>query len=430
MDFPQSALGAAVTAFAVSETKIWARTMNSLLVSSDDGQTWSTIQIKPTIPLPGLGTVTVQLPTTGGNGNDVVSLAAFDSSAYVVFAPPDASGKNRTGNGSPVLIYDVSTNSWQAQLTNDNDGRGLGGRRFVKSHVLNCPGLRPVIGEGLRLFYGSAQGIQQALEVNADGTIQWDSVVLTDFAENPNPQYHIHSDIWDYHIGLEYCPPKEVAAWIACDGGVYKAVLPSPGIFERPNPQFNGLISEMKFVTYNSGLQTHNISSMVVIPKAGSPPLVAYSTHDNDGWWRKPDGTWHREEVLGDADFLYGDAENPDKAIVSRGLGQEQKPGHKDSSCVIGFGDDQSPSIFEISRVARQMEIIQTMNTETGPFPKLDAVILATIPLRDSQGNPLPTGASPAIPSGSNIALLRNTHFSDNPRRSRISVQGLDGGRC
>lgn len=208
--YPDSALGGPVRALAVSESKVWARTDSSLLFSVDDGQTWTKKALPTSLNLPGFPGVVPLYDNTAekGNGNDRSSLAAFDDVAYLIMQITDAAGKVVTSR-CPLLVFDVSSGTFKAQFTNDNDGRGLGGTRFLRAYTLNCRNLSAAIGDGRQLFYGSGQGLQQALSENTDRTVNFDQPVSTDYAGNPNPVSHIHADLWAFHISPGYCPPED-----------------------------------------------------------------------------------------------------------------------------------------------------------------------------------------------------------------------------
>lgn len=423
-EFPGTGLAGPITAFAVSETKVWARTANNLLVSTDDGATWATIAIPATINLPGFGIVNVNL-TTNFNQNDVQSLAAFDAFAYVLFAPQDGAGNNPTGNKSCLLIFNVAGNNWIAQTTNDNDGRGLGGRRFIKSYVLKCPGTNRTIGDGLRLYYGAGQGIQEAASLNADLTINWSNPVYTDFAGNPNPGKHIHSDLWDFHLGNDYCPPKEITAWVACDGGVFKSVVPGAGVFTRNNPQFNGYIESLDWVTHNEGFSTHNIHGLNVFPApfgSADNALLMYVTQDNDAWWRTNDGNWNCKPRCGDVNWCAGDALYRKNALIVRTYDGGTFCAGGPCSVLVSM-DGNLPGGSDLDQFVMSkdgslegptgFQVIQTPGYEDLP-DSLDAVMLVNLPLQDDSGNSIPDPPGGTL-NGARQVLLRNKKFSDDP---------------
>ncbi len=423
-DWPATAKGhGEVTALAMSETKAWAlgmdRTVNpskaTLLISSDDGRTWTAVPVPSTIDLPGFPTSPVIVDNTAGkgNGNDFTSVGAFDDVAYLVFGPYPPGAAPATTR-CPLLIYRPGAQPpWRAEFTNDNDGRGLGGRRFVKSYLLNnCPGYASTLGQTRQLIYCSGQGLQQAVGTNPNGTIQWGPLVTTDFAGNPNPIWHLHADIWDFHLALDYCPTSaRVGMWAATDGGVFAAA--APGQAGGAPPAFPlGFIHSVTWVPSNAGLHTHNIHALAVVP--ANPSLIAYATQDNDGWWRKPDGSWEHENTLGDCDWAAGDAGVP-IALLVRDLNA--------LSVLTGFGNPL-PSGAPVQALTVNANgapfdrptgfaFIQTLAGEVVPpgTGSLDAVMLAQLPLIDAAGTPLPDPPG-GTSSGSRLVLLRNRQFA------------------
>jgi hypothetical protein len=399
VEYPQSAQGGPVRALAVSETKVWARTDSALLFSSDDGQTWKKKPLPTIVDLPGFpGSVPLYDNTAGfGNGNDRASFAAFDDAAYLVMQIADGTGKVLTDR-SPLLIYDAISDTFKAQFTNDNDGRGLGGTRFVKSYVLACPALGPSIGQRRQLFFGSGQGIQQALSENADRTINFDQTVLTDYSDNPNPFRHIHSDLWTFHLSPTYCPPGDAQVWVGCDGGVYRSTGNSTKL------------TDLKWVTHDEGLFTHNINQMNVIQSnVFGPALVAYGTTDNDAWWRKADGSWQHDNRLGDCGICIADAGNRARVVFSRGL--------DDKHTVISDLSDgvQGPFAVNPDGILYGVTAIHSLATETTVDDKLDLLMLTRLPVHDSSKNALPLDKFTPGDTTNTFLLLRNQNFADNP---------------
>ena len=159
--FPSTARGM-ITAFAVAESRIWARTPSTLLFSDDDGVTWTSVaiptnaaQLVGNLPAPFQNTTFTLNSNANTGGNDFTSIAAFDRSAYLFFRQASVPVCNLPNASDPLcnrsflLIYNDLTKQWTSQLLDTGDGRGLGGRRFLKSYVLNCPQTQPVIGDGL-----------------------------------------------------------------------------------------------------------------------------------------------------------------------------------------------------------------------------------------------------------------------------------------
>jgi hypothetical protein len=397
VEYPPSAQGGPVRAVAVTETKVWARTTTDLLFSSDDGQNWTRKALPTAVDLPGFpGSVPLYDNTAGfGNGNDRASFAAFDDAAYLIMEIADASG-NVVTSRSPLLIYDATSDTFKAQFTNDNDGRGLGGTRFVKSYVLDCLALPASIGQGRQVFFGAGQGIQQALSENADRTINFDQPVFTDYAGNPNPIRHIHSDLWAFHISPAYCPPDDTQVWVGCDGGVYRSTGNS------------AKLTDLKWITHDEELFTHNITQMEVIQADGSgPTLVAYGTQDNDAWWRKADGSWRGGAGLGDVGLTIADTGNRARVMFSRGFNANQS--------AISNLDNSVTGPFAVNPDAIQVIAIQTVASDTTAYDKLDLVMLTRLPVHDPAGQALPLDLFTPGDTTNTFLLLRNISYADNP---------------
>jgi hypothetical protein len=380
-----------VTALSISESKVWARTPDSLLVSSDDGVTWTTKPVPTSLSVGGT-TYNITFSSRGG----LFSLAAVDVAAYMFFKPsPDVAGNHNT-----LLVYNVATDSWTVQVLSSGDGTGLGGRRFIKTFILNRPDLPLVVGQRLQIFLGVGQDMSQATGLNSDGTLQ-----LVDFAHtfgSGAPTHDpIHSDIWDFHIASDGS-----TGWVACDGGVYQKSLPSGG-----------------WVTYDQGLHTHHIHTVTVLPMNDvNRSRLAYATSDNDAWYRDtsfivaPPASWHVTGDLGDANWTSGDAGSPQIALMAR---------HAQLAQLTTFGapppqgaqftDLQAITLSNDKQVQGQLfiQFIQTLKGE-GQNPLLDAVMLAHLPLTDANGNPVPGPLGQPNPSGSPV-LIRSTQFAANP---------------
>lgn len=433
-----------VTAFSASESNIWARTTNQLLVSPDDGSSWPTVKSIPqTITIPqtvigstfvpaGIYTIITNSAVTGGN--DFLSLAAIDPLACImvsVFVPPsspiarfdptcDPSSSQYnpqqtncvpTGNHNILLIYNMSTDTWQVQILVSNSGLGLGGRRFVKSYNLARPDLPWQIGERLQLFNCGADDVMIAQGIQADGTILWDTkfFALT-FATGSNRD-RIHSDMWDFHLA-----PDGNTAWIACDGGVYQKSVPS-GSWE----------------IRNDGLHTHHVHTLTVLSTNDvSRPRLAYPTTDNDAWFRDstpivlPPAQWQHNSSLGDANWSAGDAANPALTLFVRNPRQavltafgETPPAGADvhEGRLVTLNNDTTfdGPLF--------LQFIQTLSIENLPFYSLlDAVMLANLPLTDAKGNPVPGPLGQPNPRG-NPVLIRNTAFAKSPNANVSNFQ-------
>src|SRR5258708_4279832 len=138
-----------------------------------------------------------------------------------------------------LLIFTVATGSWSVQALNSGDGTGLGGRRFVKSYVLNRPDLPASLGQRLQLFFGAGQDLFTAT-ANSDGTLNWTAIGST--ADG------LHSDLWDLHIPPGFGANADLI-WAASDGGVY-----------RKNP------ASTQWEPQTRGLHTHHIQTVTVLP--------------------------------------------------------------------------------------------------------------------------------------------------------------------
>jgi len=254
-DFSNNPAGVSwVTALSISESKVWARTPDTLLVSSNDGATWTTKAIPTSLSVGGT-TYNITFPSRGG----LFSLAAVDAAAYMFFKPnPDVAGNRNT-----LLVYNVATDSWTVQVLSSGDGTGLGGRRFIKTFILNRPDLPMVVGQRLQLFLSVGQDMHQATGLNSDGTLQLVDFAHT-FGSGAPTRDPIHSDIWDFYMASDGS-----TAWVACDGGVYQKSLPTGG-----------------WVTYDQGLHTHHIHTVTVLPIDNVPhSRLSYATSDNDAWY-------------------------------------------------------------------------------------------------------------------------------------------------
>jgi hypothetical protein len=419
LSFPDSARGAPTRAITLSANRIWARTDSSLLFSDDDGITWTVKKLPPNVNIPKPPNVKVKnlnLYTVPhydntscsdsthchGNGNDRTTLAAFDDVAYLAFEVSDVSG-HRLDTGSPLLIFDAASDTFVAQLTVANDGRGLGGTRFVRAYLLRCPALQDSIGERRQLFYGTGQEIQQALGENADRTIEFDVPVDTNWPgpEDPaNPRRPIHSDLWAFHLDPDFCPPGNSNVWLGGDGGVYRSSGTSLSL------------RQLDWVTHDEGLFTHNIHQLGVIQgDASGEVTIAYGTHDNDAWWHQGTNDWQRGVSLGDVLTCVADSRNHAKILFTRGLRDQQAS----ISDLRGGGE----YAFEINRRGVDIATVQTLTSEQDYYPDLDLLMLTKLPVTDHDGNNLPLDYfTPGDPSNT-MLLLRNSSFSqhaDGPR--------------
>jgi hypothetical protein len=433
-------IGQSITALVVAQTQIWARSIDSLFVSSDDGVTWRRIDIQQpaVLPPPYPPGTRFQRNTTGSGGNDELALAAFDSIAFLPVKPNPEPDDLPNKNKCAMLIYDESPGSprpqWSVQLVPYGDGRGEGGRRFVKSYVLACPGTAEVLGQGLQLFYGSGQEVAQASGWDAAGTsVLWqDPPVystesqLPDGTSVPNPS--VHADIWDFHIPRDFCLDGRAIAWIAGDGGVYEGSVLNPEFF-------GGLIGKMSWGSRNDGLHTHTVHTLSLVRpwrRPASAGELLYTTQDNDAWWM--DGLqWWRDRGLftlgGDANWSATDSGRPRAPVlvVRHLLLARRDPGQQpDHAAVLFYPASYKGTEISLNNqdpgdgAPAQFAFIQTW---PGDPPKpLDAVYLVKLPLADQDGKPI---ADPPGGTGqeSRFVLLRNPNFEQNPDARSSNLQ-------
>jgi hypothetical protein len=394
-----------VTAVAVSQSKTWARTQTKLLVSTNDGVSWTTIAI-PT-DLNGFH-------ITFNSRGDLFSLGAFDAQAVMPFKPsPDT-----TSNHNTLLIYNVATGTWLTQVINSGDGTGLGGRRFMKSYVLKRPDLPLTVGQRLQLYSGEGQTIQKAVGVNADGTIQWSLFATAACAGCGNPN-DIHSDLWDFHVAAD------LRTWAVGDGGIYTKSA-----------------AATKWTIDNDGMHTHVIPTLTTLPVGHvNRPKVVYPTGDNDHWYRdstsyvSPPAAWHGVVALGDANWSLGDAGNPAGnrgfAIVARNpaladltdFGDPPPPGANTFWFNEGQGVDLNPNSAYSGPLF--MHFIQTLKEEPPSYPLGDAVMLVNLPLKTVVNGQLVAVPGPlGQPNpGGNPVLIRTTAYAANPSANQSKFQ-------
>src|SRR6266496_1394460 len=396
----------AVTAFAVSQTKIWARTGNALLVSTDSGGTWSapimvpnTIQFRP---------------------QEVFTLGAFDNFVYMVSGTPGQPGGCSTDN--QLVIYNPSDGSWKTQTVlfqgkstcDGTGGSGVDGRKFVKTFIRNDPNLPMVIGQRLQLFYCAGQEIYQAVGLNNDGTVtSWNWIVGTQGYSNRDP---VHADMWDFLIDVSI---GGNTAWIAGDGGIYSFVCPFPFNFT----QFLGFGG---WKTQLRGLHTHQIHTITVLNTTPvSRSRLAYPTSDNNAWIRDttpivmPDPLWQIRTGMGDANYTVGDPSCADFVVLAR---------HRGVAVFVRYGGTSQGIRLLNYKVGlpgaigpdspTQFQFIPTPKSN-GRFSTVDAVMLVDLPLTFVQNGQNVPFFPPSHPLGQNSngapVLIRNTNFDANP---------------
>ncbi|GAC1350082.1 MAG: hypothetical protein NVSMB27_29230 [Ktedonobacteraceae bacterium] len=402
-----------VTAFAVSQTKIWARTSNALLVSTTNGSTWSA---------PGIVPNTIQF-----RQREVFTLAAFDRFAFMVAGAPDPVSPGSTDN--TLIIYDSNNGAWEVQNVtflgkNTADGTGAGnndGRKFVKSFILNTPNVPMVVGQGLQLFYCAGQEIYQAASLDLrNGTIpSWNWIVGTQGAgfTDRDP---VHADIWDFLIDVSV---GGNTAWIAGDGGIYKFVTTFPFNFPQGG-----------WKTQLLGLHTHQIHTLTVLNTSpDSRSRLAYPTSDNDAWVRDtspivmPEAPWQARGDLGDANYTVGDPSCADFVILAR---------NRETVVFYRYGSVPQNVVLlnykkDVSSIGpdspTQFQFIPSPKS-SGRFNTVDAVMLVDLPLTFVQNGVNVPFFPPSNPLGrsSNGApmLIRNKNFDADPNMQRSKGSG------
>jgi hypothetical protein len=416
LEYPPTATGD-ITAVAAGDVRLWARTASEILHSDNDGRTWTREALPTSLTIGGI--ILTPEYDLGPNGNDRATLAAFDDRAFVIFHKPD-SVKAPDWSGSPLLVYTpdaVGARRWIGQWTHDNDGRGLGGRRFVRAfHLFKCSGLEESIGQRFQLFYGSGQGVQQAESLAADGHVEFHDPILTHRPlekEDPRSQTDIHADLWDMTIASDYCPQSQPTVWLAADGGVYQGTSGS------------GHLWDLEWRTHSDGLHLHNAHDVRIVRASGpQPTLLGYPTTDNGAWFRNRDGTWSSEPFMGDANFAASDTVSPLAVIWRQPWGGGDNPMGVVSGLGLSFlgSGGSRTKRFELNRdttfdgptalhavIPLTSEIVNSDRT-------LDVVLLNRVPLTDAKGGVVrgqdAAGKAWPTPTTPRNVILRNPVFT------------------
>jgi hypothetical protein len=441
VDFSTSPAGAGlIAAFANSisangDELLWALEdkPNSNTIYSLDvqvGPTWAGTPVPPTSP-EGLGFQ----PLIQGARGDAFSLAAVGDTALILY--PVQGGTNPSllsslGNSNVLLYFDRTQKNWKwkTQITfGFNNGTGPGGRRSVRSFIINRPDLAPTVGQRYRVFLDGGQGVLSADGPNPDGTFHWAETPLVN--ANCSSCAHpdgVHADVWDVHataavgggnlLGLD----SRVNIRVATDGGIYRQK------FEQTSPT---LIQRL-WVTQNDGLHNHHVHWLSLSQDQPAPRL-AYATVDNDAWFRgpvavtTPVGGWATYNMLGDANWTAADAGNPALALLVTNphgfteltdyflpVAGAQHVGNKGFSPLCVITTDMNgksscsggPPIFG----PRSLNFIQTPKGVTAPS-LLDAVLLIDLPLTYiSNGQPQTVN-----PGSTGRTLLRDPAWATHP---------------
>lgn len=405
--FDFTATPGAIQAFAVSQSKVWARSDTALFVSSDNGRTWS---------------APFQMPSAVSFDRFTTScVAGFDSFAYVPFSVAGAAPAGSCGQcGADVklLVFNAARASWTTQNVvfngcNACDGTGLGGRKFLKSFITSDASQPLAVGGRLQLFYGTGQEVYQALGLNADGTVtSWARPAVT-FGSGAPPT-NIHSDIWDINIDTAQ---GGNSVWIGCDGGVYRAVLANP--YNLGGAAWSQSIS---------GFHTHQIHTLTVLPVTPvHRSRLAYPTADNEAWCRStspivmPLPPWQSVHAGGDVNYTVGDTANPDFVLLLR---------HRAAGTLKHFGGQNLGVIltnYKLKRLSSNPINDVVLNTigPDGPTtiqfiqaPKgsgattPDAVMMVDLPLTSWDAN-----------SGSNVPFDPNSPLGKSSNGSPVLIR-------
>ncbi|KWB64045.1 hypothetical protein WL37_20490 [Burkholderia ubonensis] len=413
--FALAAIGGRVTAFAIAETKVWARTDTSIMFSTNQGASWSTPVATPN--------------DIAFGSNQVFSLGAFDDFAYMCFTlsndAPNCGGTNW------LLVFNAQNSQWARQrvmvgavATCDGTGGEVDGRKFVKSFVRADNNLANTIGTRLQLFYGAAQAVYQAQGRNNDGTItSWTPIVGTQGPGFPNTD-PVHADIWDMWLDVSV---GGKTVWLAGDGGVFRNVLANP--FQFPGSGWTIIVG---------GMHTHQVHTFTVLPTSPvARPRLIYSTSDNNTWYLDstpvvmPAPQWQLDGTLGDANWTVGDAAAPRFALSVR---------HQESAVFIHYGGAPQVQSVTIVNFWKQRDnkgnvIIQGGHvTPSGPtmfqfipspadalhVTTVDAVMMVDLPLIsydkvNDKNVPFNSNSPLGKSTNGQPVLIRNQSFQTGP---------------
>jgi hypothetical protein len=368
-DFHFSPMATVVSALAESRRAdgawlLWALVANqaspsmfSVMWSSNDGVSWTVEDIPAKVNGYGI--------SFGGRG-DPFSLAAFDDTAVLVFAVSDTSDpsvKQQIGNAN-TLLYHKASGGWSVQaLTGiSNNGTGLGGRRNLKSFVLDPNAVPATVPQAVRVFFIGGQDLLSATGVS-NGQLTWQQIGLSAFTGSNSP-YHLHPDLWDVHID-----PGSRNIRLGTDGGVYR----NTGNDWTPE---------------NDGLHTHHVHSLNATD-AGKAVKLAYGAQDNGAWAR--DGLPFNTPVtgwapmgLGDANWTAADQGNPVRALLVRNSNTLELTDFKNITPLqlqCGKPNPDTPNqCSDIFVKPTECVVIQTLLNEDSA-PGLDVVMLVKPPL-------------------------------------------------
>jgi hypothetical protein len=436
---------AGITALALGETKVWARTASNLYVSTDHGTTWTTV-------LTADKTLAAQ---------DSSTLAAFDDFVYFASASPNPTPP--PANNNILAVFDVAAGTFSTQIVSAHnvqtgDGTGLGGRRFVRTFIRSDSTLTDSLGPGGRrqLFMGVGQEIWQALGATASGSVtDWNLVIATTASgavtsTGASPPMRIHADIWDFLIDTNAGAKK---AWVAGDGGIYEIDLASPFTF----PESKG------WIQLYGGMHTHQAHMINVVPiNPVNRSRLAYPTADNEGWYQdysavllprapwqitsgQPSATWTGSSTgfynLGDASWTNADLNNPDYLFMPR---------HQEIAMLVRYSETGKNRVFVkfLNYWVVNNKVVLAGHVCPGaptafqfiPSPKsagalttLDAVMMCDLPLLKAVASGATTNVSSPFfssdqPLGQNTngapVLIRNKNFETNADINANNAKG------
>ena len=417
-------LGTQITAVALSDNKVWARSASALFVSTTHGSAWS-----PAIPVPG---------NIGIRPKEHFALAATDNFAYLIATR--SPGETGCKGDNVLVIFDAVANTWGTQTVLSSDlaawqqaQTGLGdphtcdgtggddsadGRRFIKSIRLRDTMLSNVVGQRIQIVYGSGQDVWRAVAAGGDGTISdWNWIVGTqgDGFSNRDP---VHADIWDVHLDPAL---GGRTVWVAGDGGVYALVVPSPN-YEVPVGR--------SWQPSMAGLHTHQIQSLTLLrTDAVRRPRLIYAINDSGAYWRDtspiamPEASWASTGFPGDGSFTMGDSNTPQFALLVRNL--KQVGLFKFPSSLTGAQlVNPKATAFVDPSVPTRFRFVPSP-WQDGQFGSADVAMMIDLPLTFKQNTtdvPFPTQPGPS--SNGAPVLIRNRNFDANPSINEANARG------
>lgn len=437
---------AAVSAFTFSRSNVanspvitWALAESTnpyekgkVMYSYNDGLSWTT----KTIPF------AVDNYSIGFSRGDFYSIAAQGTEVIISIKPlnaeevpycPHPDTEKLSKNWIALLYYSIQGDNFFLQTFKSDpywgNGTGLGGRSRLKVFSEDNT-YRPRIGSGLFIYYAFGQDVLIATGQGIKGRLQWQHITTTccpgcsdcttrpqEYIANNND---VHVDIWDVHRTT-----PNGSFRVSTDGGIFKHV--------------KGKQDRWKYVNNNDGLHTHHIHSLMVLPDENNTiPKLAYTTMDNNAWYRNNIAAnnyveqrmwlnWHAYSGFGDADYVMGDIAVNNIALTSgRGnlsytsFGHDKPNGAKydpdvqflHQICVKGKSGDTC----DITPL--DLQVIQTTKDETA-YPLLDVVMLIRTPVHQVN---FPNQHFFSTTGGP--ILIRNIRFLANPDAVEPAYEG------